>query len=159
MKRHARRRSPLGALLLAGLGAVACGPRPASEPGPAATASGVPHESPEAVARLEIGHCTDGEQHTVDAATLFAPADEICVAVRRVDAGARLRLTGAGDPPVDQEIPVATSGESGEGFGHFARAGGWPPGRYRLSVWAEDRELAARELEVRAEVEPQLPPA
>lgn len=167
MRRHA---SP-GRALLALVG-LACSPGgggrdPAQEATiqpPAGTPAGAPApafslpEQPALVARLEVGRCGQDGASVADRSGVLGPQESICALISgpKLATGAavwRLRLAGATVPAVEREQAIALA--SGPAVAtRFDPPGAWPLGAYRVILVEGTRELAAWELEIRAEGAP-----
>jgi hypothetical protein len=151
--RAAWRASVLAALLL--VSATACGKKDADE-GAADTAAGTPANATPAasvtVTDVKLGKGVDASHRVTDETDEFKPGDMIYATVMTSGASpsamVHARWTFEDGQIVDSTTQtIAPTGDAATEF-HIMKPGGWPKGKYKLTVLVNGAEAKTKEFKV-----------
>ena len=151
-----RRHVSLAVLILTTFSLGACSkseppPAPAPPAPPAAQAPAAP--APFAVTGIELGKQIGANKRVAEQVTVFAPGDTIYATVLSSGASPsttlKARWTYEDGQVVDESTQaIAPSGPTVTEF-HIAKPSGWPAGKYKVEIAANNAPAGSKEFEVR----------
>ena len=150
-----RHTTPRAALLVAALllaGTSACGKKDAGGDAASGTAAGTTTANSIDVTDVKLGKAVDINRRVTDETDNFKPADMIYASVltsgTATSANVQARWTFEDGQLVDSATQViAPTGAAATEF-HIMKPGGWPKGKYKLTVLVNGTEAKSKEFKV-----------